>query len=91
MADINLFDLGTDLGTALGVTGFEGGLILTLICIMTVILYPLYKKQYSITMALFITILSLCVGLTWCNVYVFIIIVCTTAGGLAYKFKDVFG
>jgi hypothetical protein len=88
---IDLFNLGIDLGTALGVTGFEGGLILTLICVMAVIIYPLYKKHFSVVMGLFIMVSALCVGLTWLNVYVFIIIIAATAGGLAYKFKDVFG
>lgn len=91
MVGIDLFNLGTDLGTALGVGAFEGGLILTLILTLAVILFPLYKGRYQITMGLFIMIISLCVGLTWLNVYVFIIIVCAVAGGLAYKFKDVFG
>jgi len=86
---IELFDLATDLGEALGVTSFEGGLILTLIICGMVLSYPLYKKMYQIAFPLMIITLSLCVGLTWLNVYVFVIIICAIAGGLAIKFRDV--
>jgi len=85
---IELFDLGEALGDVLGVTSFEGGLILTLIVIGMTISYPLYKQHYPLTFGLFIVTLSLCVGLTWLNVYVFIILVCAIAGGLAIKFRD---
>jgi hypothetical protein len=87
---IELFNLGADLGTALGVTAFEGGLILTLILTLAIIIYPLYKGHLTVTMGLFIAVIALCVGLTWLNVFVFIILICATAGGLAYKFKDIF-
>ena len=86
---IELFDLGKDLGNVLGVSSFEGGLILTLIICGMTLSYPLYKKQYTIAFPLLIIILSLCVGLTWLNVYVFVIIICAIAGGLAIKFREI--
>jgi len=85
---IQLFDLAEDFGNVLGVTSFEGGLILTLIVVGIVISYPLYKRLYPLTFSLFILVISLCVGLTWLNVYVFVIIIGAIAGGLAIKFRD---
>jgi len=86
---IELFDLGEDLGQVLGVSSFEGGLILTLIICGMALSYPLYKKMYNIAFILMMLSLSLCVGLTWLNVYVFIIIICAIAGGIAVKFRDI--
>jgi len=86
---IELFDLGTDLGEQLGVSSFEGGLILTLILCGMVLSYPLYKRLYQIAFPLLMITLCLCVGLSWLNVYVFIMLVCAIAGGLAVKFRDI--
>lgn len=86
---IELFDLGEDLGNVLGVTSFEGGIILTLIICGMVLSYPLYKRAYNIAFGLFMLSLSLCVALTWLNVYVFIILICAIAGGLAIKFREI--
>ena len=85
---IELFDLGADLGSALGVGAFEGGLILTLILCGMVLSYPIYKRMYNVSFILMMLVLSLCIGLTWLNVYVFVIVVCAIAGGLAVKFRD---
>lgn len=86
---IELFNLGEDLGTVLGVTSFEGGLILTLIVCGMVLSFPLYKRMYNIAFILMMLSLSLCVGLTWLNVYVFVIIICGIAGGIAIKFREI--
>ena len=85
---VQLFDLGTALGSALGVGTFEGGLILTLILCGMTLSYPIYKRMFTISFPLFIIVISLCVGLTWLNVYVFIIIIAGIASGLAVKFRE---
>jgi len=85
---IELFDLGTALGNNLGVGSFEGGLILTLILCGVVLSYPIYKRMSNIAFPLLILVLCLCVGLTWLNVYIFVILICAIAGGLAVKFRE---
>jgi len=85
---IQLFDLGTVLGENLGVGAFEGGLILTLILCGIVLSYPIYKRMFNIAFIFMIITLCLCTGLTWLNVYVFIIILASIASGLAIKFRD---
>lgn len=85
---VQLFDLGTVIGENLGVGSFEGGLILTLILSGMVLSYPIYKRMFTVAFPLLIIVLSLCTGLTWLNVYIFVIIICAIAGGLALKFRD---
>jgi len=85
---IELFELGTELGETLGVGSFEGGLILTLILCGMVLSYPIYKRMFTVAFPLLIITLSLCTGLTWLNVYVFVIILASIASGLAIKFRD---
>lgn len=86
---IQLFDLGEQLGNVLGVGAFEGGLILTLILCGMVLSYPIYKRMFTISFPLLIIVLSLCTGLTWLNVYIFVIIICAIAGGLSIKFREI--
>jgi len=85
---VQLFDLGEQLGSTLGVGAFEGGLILTLILCGMVLSYPIYKRMFTISFPLLVIVLSLCTGLTWLNVYVFVIILAGIASGLAIKFRD---
>jgi len=82
---IDILNLPTDLGNALGISSFAGGILITIILLFTVISLPIYKKMTTAIVILSSLILGFAVVVQWLNIFFLIIIILIVALGITEK------
>jgi len=87
----DILNLDYDVGTALGIGEFAGGILLVLILALTTTALPLWKKSTSI--AFVISILVMCFGIAvgWLSIFVLVLVVFAVALGLADRLTGILG
>lgn len=86
---INILNLDYDLGTALGIGEFAGGIFVILILLFTFTGLPLWKRAYNIAFIFSMMILFFGVAVGWANIFCIIVILMAIAVGVAEKFTGV--
>jgi len=87
---INLLELPIEIGNALGIGAFAGGILLTLVILFTFISLPIYKKNVNAIVILSLLILGFSVVVQWLNIFFLIIIVLIVALGITERALGIF-
>jgi len=82
---IDILNLPTDLGNALGISSFAGGILLTTIILFTFISLPIYKKNTNAIVILSSLVLGFAVVVQWLSIFFLIIIILIVALGITEK------
>jgi len=88
--DIDILALPEDIGIALGVGTFAGGILLTLVLLFAFISLPIYKKNIMAITILSLLILGFAIVVQWLNIFFLIIIVLIIALGITEKALGIF-
>jgi len=88
---IDILALPTDLGNALGIGAFAGGILLTLIILFPFLSLPIYKKNTNAIIIFSVLILGFAVVVQWLNIFFLILIILIIALGLTEKALGVIG
>lgn len=87
---IDILALPEDLGSALGIGTFAGGILLTLIILFTFISLPIYKKNVNAIIILSVLVLGFAVVIQWLSIFFLIIIILLIAVGITEKALGIF-
>ncbi len=87
---IDILALPTDLGNALGIGAFAGGILVTLIILFTFISLPIYKRNLNAIIILGVLILGFAVVVGWLSIFFLIIIVLIIALGITERALGIF-
>lgn len=83
IGSFNILNLDYDIGVALGIGEFAGGLLLMLIMTFAFVSLPLWKKNYPIATLLGIICLCFGIAVSWVNIFVLIIYIFGLGIGVA--------
>jgi len=87
---IDILNLPTDLGNALGIGSFAGGILITIIILFSFISLPIYKKMTTAIVILSSLILGFAVVVQWLSIFFLIIIILIVALGITEKALGIF-
>lgn len=87
---IDILNLPTDLGIALGIGSFAGGILLTLVILFTFLSLPIYKKNTNAIIIFSVLILGFAVVIGWLSIFFLIIIILIVALGITEKALGIF-
>ena len=87
---IDILELPTEIGNALGIGAFAGGILLTLIFLFSFISLPIYKKNVTAIVIFSILVLGFAVVVQWLSIFFLIIIVLIIALGITERALGIF-
>ena len=87
---INILELPTLLGNALGIGAFAGGILLTLIILFSFISLPIYMKNVTAIVILSVLVIGFAVVVQWLSIFFLIIIVLIVALGITERALGIF-
>ena len=87
---IDILALPTDLGNALGIGSFAGGILVTLIILFTFISLPIYKKNTNAIIILGVLVLGFAVVVQWLSIFFLIMIILIIALGITERALGIF-
>ena len=88
---INLLNLDYDLGLALNIGEFAGGILLTLIFFLACSGLAIYKKNTQAMFIIGILVMCFSIAVAWLSIFVLILVVFLMALGIADKLTGILG
>lgn len=88
--EINLLTLNTDLGNALGIGAFAGGILITMILWFAVNCLGVIKKNTTWVLVGSLFVMGFGIVLGWLSIFFLIILICLIAFGISNKALEIF-
>jgi len=90
IGEINLLSLNTDLGNALGIGAFAGGILLTIILWFAVNSLAILKQNTTAVLIGSVLVMGFTITMGWLSIFFLIIIICLIAFGISDKALQIF-
>lgn len=90
LVEISILNLDKAFGDAFGIGEFAGGVLLSMILLMAVMLPFAFLRSYTAMLIMGVVELTLDIVLMWLPIWTIIVIVLLIAIGVADKFRNVF-